>query len=554
MKLLNFCVGCILGICLLVATAQAAAAETYYVAPDGDDDRDGTSEAAAWATFDRAWEALYPGDTLLLMDGVYRQTLRPNKRNGLPEHPITVKAVHDGKAIVDGQGGEVAIQLGDTWPGPVGSWYVLEGIVARNAMDVIIIKGSDNVLRRISAYDADVDGNSSVITVAWTDHITIEDCIAAGTGRKMILVFGASDVTIRRCLAHWERWDGQDPSYCGVSWPSGNGIHLYGGGPNLRIENSISMGPVPGRSIATTNQSDTQEMTDIEILGSMALQAGANLDGTPFDYPTPATDGCDWKAPWSFYPGEINGFTIYGQGPTRNVTLRDVLAAGNGYVGFEIFRPTENSIGGQNVTLDHATLVGNATYGAYPHGAPVPQVVEDSELTITNSNIAGTAYQGEGARLTHRYVDGELTEEPLWPWPMEARALEELGFSMTDLAAQYLGQGSYQTTIAPEALLLHPGDEGAVTLTVAPVGNFSAPVTVTVSNPAPDEITITPASAVVQPPGTAVFTVKAAASASPDTPPAFTLEVATSSNGVERRTSLLVATQGTTFLPQVRTR
>ncbi|MCB0161020.1 MAG: hypothetical protein KDD83_22960, partial [Caldilineaceae bacterium] len=37
----------------------------YYVAPAGDDGRAGTSPATAWATFDRAWESLFPGDVLV---------------------------------------------------------------------------------------------------------------------------------------------------------------------------------------------------------------------------------------------------------------------------------------------------------------------------------------------------------------------------------------------------------------------------------------------------------------------------------------------------------
>ena len=48
-----------------------------------------------------------------------------------------------------------------------------------------------------------------------------------------------------------------------------------------------------------------------------------------------------------------------------------------------------------------------------------------NELTVTNSRIEGTSYQGTGARLTHRYVDGQLTTQPLWPWPMEDRIKTE---------------------------------------------------------------------------------------------------------------------------------
>ncbi len=52
--------------------------------------------------------------------------------------------------------------------------------------------------------------------------------------------------------------------------------------------------------------------------------------------------------------------------------------------------------------------------------------------------IQGTEHQGEGARLTHRYVDGVLTDQPLWPWPMEERIQREMGLSVTREMAKLL--------------------------------------------------------------------------------------------------------------------
>ena len=90
---------------LIVCTgvSRQARAETYYIAPNGDDNRSGTSEGDAWATFNHAWQSLFPGDTLILLDGVYYQTLQPNVRAGQPGKPITIKAQNDGRAIIDGE-------------------------------------------------------------------------------------------------------------------------------------------------------------------------------------------------------------------------------------------------------------------------------------------------------------------------------------------------------------------------------------------------------------------------------------------------------------------
>jgi hypothetical protein len=61
-----------------------------------------------------------------------------------------------------------------------------------------------------------------------------------------------------------------------------------------------------------------------------------------------------------------------------------------------------------------------ATYGrgAYLIGSPA---------------LAGAGEGGArmGARIVHRTIDGVLTTEPLWPWPMEDRVFQETGVSVT---------------------------------------------------------------------------------------------------------------------------
>ena len=56
---------------------------------------------------------------------------------------------------------------------------------------------------------------------------------------------------------------------------------------------------------------------------------------------------------------------------------------------------------------------------------------------------------GEGARLTHRYVDGVLTNVPLWPWPMEERIQDELGFSLTEMITNLIYDTSDLSEIYP---------------------------------------------------------------------------------------------------------
>jgi hypothetical protein len=53
-----------------------------------------------------------------------------------------------------------------------------------------------------------------------------------------------------------------------------------------------------------------------------------------------------------------------------------------------------------------------------------------------------TSINGEGARLTNRYIDGVLTNEPLWPWPMEARIQAEMGISVTGLITNIISESN----------------------------------------------------------------------------------------------------------------
>lgn len=130
----------------------------------GSDSRDGHSLANAWRTFAHAWQILQPGAILCVGDGTYTEAIQPNVRNGQPGAPITIRAMSDGKAVIDGEGVRIPIKLGDNWgsSGAIGDWFVVEGFVTRNGSgnNIRIDRGNYNVVRRVSGYNADPNGNS----------------------------------------------------------------------------------------------------------------------------------------------------------------------------------------------------------------------------------------------------------------------------------------------------------------------------------------------------------------------------------------------------------
>ncbi len=438
----------------------------YYISPTGSDYNSGTSEAQPWATFNHAWQFLYPGDTLVLLDGTYYQTLNPNVRNGQLGYPITVRAKNDGKAIIDGQYQRLPLKLGDTWPGPIGSYFVIDGIIVQNSSGSVITinQGNHNILRRVSGYNANTDTNSHVFEI-WGDNNLIEDCIASGTGRKMVLIFVGENNIVRRCFTKWWEYSGRDFLQC---WPWGDGIEIYNADNNI-IENSIAFSRIPMYMISLLAQGDGEHSNNNKILGTMAIMAGMEVDGNPMDWgsvrPQPTNYTCltDFNA-----GGQRVGFSIYeGYAELRNNLWQDIFAWGNASWGINWTTeggPYRGSGGHPNTGNNHvnrATIINNGLDnpdGPWPgQFGGIDTDAFQINLTrfdsVTNSRIDKifidwpnyptgprnmTSMTGEGARLTHRYVNGVLTSQPLWPWPMEQRVKDELGISVTNTMTQMI--------------------------------------------------------------------------------------------------------------------
>jgi hypothetical protein len=419
----------------------------FYISPQGNDTNAGRSPGEAWATFNRAWQELYPGDTLLLMDGIYHQTLAPNVRDGEPGLPIIIKAQNDGQAIVEGDNQRIPVSLRHEANGwHIGNWFVIEGIVARNSSgSVYLIQGNYNYLRRVSGYNANTDGNDHVYVLTGDNNL-VEDCVAAGTGRKMIMAFMSENNIIRRCLADWQQWDGREWHDC---WPWGDGIELYNSSYNI-IENSISYSRNPTQAINVLAQGGVHSIGN-KVLGSIAIMVGMHEDGTPMDWgdtrPQPTEYTCVRNFNW---PGQRSGFNVYESGSmVRDNLWQDILSWGNAGLGLSWIRGVTSPDTGNN-SINRATVLNNGldnpvVWGGI--GIDALQADLDRFGNVTNSYIetiytgsTNTSMNGEGARLTYRYVDGLMTNIPLWPWPMEDRIQAELGYSVTDLMNGILSQ------------------------------------------------------------------------------------------------------------------
>lgn len=86
---------------LLLGSTVEAAGSLYYVSPTGDDTNVG-SEVAPWRTLSKAANSAAPGDTVYIMQGTYREKLKP-RNSGVAGSPIVFTTYPGHMAILDGE-------------------------------------------------------------------------------------------------------------------------------------------------------------------------------------------------------------------------------------------------------------------------------------------------------------------------------------------------------------------------------------------------------------------------------------------------------------------
>ena len=176
---------------------------TYYVATDGSDGNDGSSNSE-WATFTHAFTQMSSGDTLIVRDGTYNEDMGEwsnplgyfdQPPSGTSSQYTQILAENDGGAIVRGENdGYAELYLGSSFTKVEGFKFLSDGA------SVAQIGGSNNELRRNAFGNMDEGGSyDSIISVDGV-NILLEDNWAWGGGRAAITT-GSDNLTVRRFVA-----------------------------------------------------------------------------------------------------------------------------------------------------------------------------------------------------------------------------------------------------------------------------------------------------------------------------------------------------------------
>lgn len=87
--------------CLLFISGFVCSANTYYVSMSGNDSNNGSSDSP-WLSINKAAQTLMPGDTVIVREGIYNETVNPVRGGTNDSLRITYQAAKGEKVIISG--------------------------------------------------------------------------------------------------------------------------------------------------------------------------------------------------------------------------------------------------------------------------------------------------------------------------------------------------------------------------------------------------------------------------------------------------------------------
>jgi hypothetical protein len=398
----------------------------YYASPGGGGNGLSASLPFQISNF---WSVAAPGKTLCLLDGEYKgghsMINPPVGLSGSTGNPITIRALNDGKVRLNGEFSRRPVWLANK------TYFVIEGINAHSGSDYVYRVGDNahhNILRRVVGWDVSEPKGENIFLIAKGNDNLVEDAAGFGRARKIFTSAqnGKSYHTYRRV---WGRW--QEATLI-VSNPTST-MEIGYNSSELTFENALSTWDRAGLGrrpegmfkIFGGGALAPPRLTNSRLLGSIAyIQPGAVYDG---DKQVEAYEMDEF---------EFKHVVIYihPNNPISNTS--------------RTFHCRNLNVG----ETPNLRIVDSVSVGR--RGAVI-----ESKWQTTNFRHGGTLEEAIGAGkslfrevpgICRRYENRVLTNEPLWPWPMDQRIKEAIALS------------GYKSVTAGLAKV-PPGKEGTIT-------------------------------------------------------------------------------------------
>jgi hypothetical protein len=387
------------GVCLAEGFFRPVVACNYYASPSGGGNGSSKSSPFKIADF---WKVAAPGKMLCLLDGVYtdyRSNIAPpSNLNGKSSAIITIRALNDGKVRISGSGVRNAVRL------YYNDYFVLEGFDAYNSGGVaasVIRVGTSadhNVFRRICAWDAPANGNEGIWGFNHNTGNLLEDVCGFGSGRKIFSSsYYGSNLTIRRAWGRWEKssYIGPKMTFSLVYQSTGNTFENVIGTWNESAMGSTAVNQPFG--ILSMDSTASNACANSRYLGSIGYIRGGDkvrsLSGLARS--SNDTECLTFKDVVAYIE------------PGKHLTIKPFSLLNDPGTSTQKYAINITEIGGGASTISSQWQVSN-------------------DIDLLRVSTSSSIWTGSGARVCKRYVNGSLTSQPLWPWPMNQRIINAM--------------------------------------------------------------------------------------------------------------------------------
>ncbi|MEZ4270651.1 MAG: right-handed parallel beta-helix repeat-containing protein [Myxococcota bacterium] len=434
--------------------------------PSGDDSFDGLAPQSALGTLAFGVARLQSGDKLVLLDGTYVEQFLVNV-SGEPGAPILIEAQNDGAAIIDGEGLRAPCRI-DGPQSPRIHDIVVRGLRCQNSSaEAFLVADAENVtLQRITVFTPEPGSNG--MWVLRSKNVLVEDSAVSADVRLLFSAFLSQNVTFRRC---WGQRTGT----------SGNGYVVFGidQSDNTALINCVgTMTPGSGgvNGVVILDSSNALVLGNIMLglngYGYITSSAtGINYQGTVMRHNVSANPLHEGGGSGSLFQRadanlvvqnctlvhadssaiNINPIGVSNPAPdfalNLDISNSVILEANKGFTS-----ATDPQIGSivhrfnnlfavttpyTNLTADPTEFSTDPLFDTNRYG-PGAYLIRPANLSTL-----GESGGAVGAEVLYQYdTTGNLTQLPLWPWPMDERILLETGISVT-----HAGSGGLWNTL-----------------------------------------------------------------------------------------------------------